>query len=830
MDRAHELQSGVSQRAASALLLRARRAASTCASFRALLIVLLVLVIRPTDSALAEPIEFPIVYTTTTSPPRVKRTTLIYDPAPSGGGPATAAVGSISTVATLPMGYGGGTPGAADGVALLGDGTVFALSRNSNLHRVDRLTGAVTFSILSLAASSPPPPISGSLRMDPSNTALWAPGVDGRIARVPIKPTLSPGTSHALQGVDTVIHGLGFAGGRAFYSSPAGVGGGSLGVLDTSSFTTTRLLTGLAAAAPSNPAVPQQRTSALVVDPLTGHLLVIGQQQITQVAVNWSVSPITMSIVSDRNLSGQLGSARLLGGTVDGEGRLVALTSDGRILLIDYSASELIASPGATVRLVNLESNLANLAPLSGPGSLRTSGKIWTTGGLTGNEFDGAFDLRNGQLSMVGASTGDALTADDFYLEPHAIYRIDAVHATMFSNVPLSPAPKAKVIIYADCDGTPGEILRTADATVTDTGQTFSGLRILAVKATTPDLWLEGGSGGRSYWVSVAGVANSPSAPSPWYWGTSGNQKIMGRPGKFKAPSLGFADWISVSHLPCGCSDFAFRIEGIRCGTLLDNGGPIPISAVPGPPGSPSLRSNTDSSTQSADDVPVPLHTDYLVCYARARIYTNCDPIVGAFELYETACGRPGTPAGPNGPGGGGAGAVTPVLSAPFSRITPVDVLISYQGEILRGYDVEAFDLFWLLPGGNNYALSVVLTGAGSLRQKALWSFSHDCSEPACRVRFNEAVVRGPSLGSGSGGLNSDWSRLSHTTVSPGVRRDLSFYLAGRKLNRGCPVPNGQGGTPPPPPTWCAGDFNGDGVWDLADLLDFLEVWLPGCP
>ena len=284
------LQPGVSQRAASALLLRARRAASTCASFRALLIVLLVLVIRPTDSALAEPIEFPIVYTTTTSPPRVKRTTLIYDPAPSGGGPATAAVGSISTVATLPMGYGGGTPGAADGVALLGDGTVFALSRNSNLHRVDRLTGAVTFSILSLAASSPPPPISGSLRIDPSNTALWAPGVDGRIARVPIKPTLSPGTSHALQGVDTVIHGLGFAGGRAFYSSPAGVGGGS-GVAT--------LLFDHALPCSVWPRRGWHRTAA-TNQPSGGHrsgppAAVIGQQQILGRG-RWA-SPITMSIV-----------------------------------------------------------------------------------------------------------------------------------------------------------------------------------------------------------------------------------------------------------------------------------------------------------------------------------------------------------------------------------------------------------------------------------------------------------------------------------------------------------------------------------------------------
>ncbi len=774
--------------------------------------------------ALAEPTEFPIVYSTTTSPPQVKRAVLTYDPSPAGNAPASAVIGASSTIATLPIGFGGGAAGAADGLVMRGDGTIFVATRNSNIHRVDPMSGAVTFSIASLASATPAPPIAGFLRMDPSNSELWVPGVDGRIARVPIAMPLRPGVSHLVTGDDTILHGLAFVGGtdRALYSSPLGGSGGltgSIGLLDTTTFATTRLLTDLPAAAASVPGVPLQRTSVLILDPLTGNVLLIGQRRITQIALDWSSSPASATVVSDRDVSTQLGSARLIAGTVDGNGRLISLTSDGRVLLVDYSVSELVNSGSAVVRVVALEPNLGNLVPLSGPGSIRTSGKLWASGGLA-NAFDGGFDERNGQLSIVSSNPAfgaEARTADDFYLEPDAVYRIDTVRATMFSSVPLAPTPRARVEVYTDCDGSPGDLIYTAQATVTETGTTFGGLRVLGVVAQTPDLWLSSGAGGRTYWLSVAGVADSLTNPAPWYWGTSGEQRVMGSAGRFRSASLGYPEWTSTSELPCGCSDFAFKIEGKRCDTIQDNGGPLPLSEVVGAgglPGSPSLRHNADTSTQSADDFVVALHSESLVCYARARIYTNCNPIVGGFEVYETRCGLPSDVL------------TQPRFTAPFSRITPVEEVITYQGETLLAYDVEAFDLAWLLPGGRSYSLSVVLTGSGSLRQRALWAFSYDCYEPTCRVQHSQAVVKGASLGA------PQWKALSQTPVSAGVRRDLSFYLAGRKLNRGCPEPNLNGTTPPtpPPPSGCLGDFNRDGVADLLDLLGYLDVWLAGCP
>lgn len=742
--------------------------------------------------ARAEPINFPIVYTTGASPPLLRSATLTYDPDPGNGQQATASVSASNTIATLTPGYAGSVPAGADGIALGSDGAYYAVSALSNIHRVQLSpTTSVSYSIVSLAASTPPPPSPlGSLRLEPGQTHAWAigRGSANRIARVRMGAPIAAGISYTLSGDETAIHDVCFVSGRAYYSSPGG--NGSIGVIDATTFATTRLKSNLAAAAPN--ANPATRASTILCDPLTGHLLLIGHDRITQIDVSVQ-SPL---IVSERVLSSLIPNANLVAATVDGNGHLVALSSTGHIAIIDYSVSGLIGSPANIIRALAFDPLAGNLIPLSGPGALRTSEKLWDNGG---------FDMRNGQYSTLSAQSGDGRTADDFTLEPGAVYRIDSLQATLFTN---TPRPKARIELYEDCNGKPGALVGAWDASVTPTGSVFSGFSVYTITALTPNLWLDAGHAGKVYWVVPIGISD-PTFPAQWYWATTRNQAIIGTPGAFKGATLGFPDWTSVSGLPCGCTDFAFRVDGHRCETIRDNGPAAPTSGQGVIAGAPILRSALMSSTRAADDFVLKPNTDALVCYLRAIVYTNCSPVDGTFELHTVTCGIPNTPA-----------SGTPIVTAPFARATDLGYDITYQGETLRAYRVEAYDFAWYLLGGYNYALSVSVRGAGSMHQRAVWAFADHCETPGCLVRFNQAMVQGSSINA------ANWKPISQSSVSGGVPRDLSYLVAGSLLPR-CGTGGGSGGGSPPP---CPADVNRSGTVDADDIFWFLDMWFTGCP
>jgi len=767
--------------------------------------------ILPCAAAMADPMDFGIVYTTNTSPPLLRSATLTYDPAPAtpANSPPTLVVSAPVTIATLSKGYAGATPGSGHGVLVTPGGAYFALSAPSNIHAITTSpTTKVAYSIVSLAAATPAPPSPvGSLRLDPGQTEAWAlsrgsatgPAGSTRIAIVPMVNPPQPGLSYQVTGADPIVHDVCFVSGKVYYVAPgSGGGGGSVGVIDPVTFTTTRLITGLSAAA--QPSDPSARCATLINDPLTGDLFLIGNDRVTQLSNTGTPGAPVLSVKSEKVLSGVVPGVSLRAGTLDGLGRLIALSSTGHVVLIDYAASGLVGQGSNAVTVAAFDGAANNIVPLSGAGALKTGEKIWD---------NGVFDQRNGQLSLSSPTTGESRTGDDFALDAGGVYRIDRLRATMFSN---AARPKARIELYEDCNGRPGSLIRSYDATVTPIGTAFTGFTLYDVSALTPNLYLDAGAGGRTFWIVPVGVGEA-GGNEQWFFATSRMQDVLGAPGAFLAPGLGYGQWTSVASLPCGCTDFAFRVEGRRCETFTGNAQALQPT-TPTRVGVPVLESALASSLRAADDLVVKPFSELLVCYLSAIVYTNCDPVLGDFDLYDEQC------AFPTG---------EPIYSAPFSRVTDLGSTITYDGKSLKAYRVEAFDLAWVLPGGKSYAIGVGLMGSGSLNQRGLWAFADDCASPGCGVRLSEAAVRVPTAPAYPGGPlpPPTWTGVSNTAYSGGVKRDMALVVAGTRFSRGCADGSAGGGGQTPA---CIADIDGSGSVNVADLFLFLDAWFAGCP
>ncbi len=399
----------------------------------------------------------------------------------------------------------------------------------------------------------------------------------------------------------------------------------------------------------------------------------------------------------------------------------------------------------------------------------------------------GAFDQRTAQTSIVSVYAGDMSTADDVYVRPSEIAHVSRVTAILIGN---SILPKARLRVYEDCNGLPSTLLYSQDTTLlTDTGQLFAGLRVFLADFSTTDLWLPGGESGRTYWVSIAGVAATPG--DEWYWASAGAAQIAGRPGVFRAPTSGYPNWTGVDELGCGCTDFALRLEGDCCDVLWNNGAP----AVP-EAGTLSLLGPGSVEARAADDFVVPPCQDATVCYLEAILYSNCLPLVGQFEIYADSCSLPTGP---------------PIAVVPFSRAVDLGYSVMIDGVSLRAHRVQTLDPAVTLTGGRTYWLAAVGRAAGGLQQRTLFAWASDCSR--CAVRLSGAVSSGPAV---VGTSPASWTSIT----TGGQPRALSFVVGVKKTVRN---------TAQIPPA-CRPDINHDGLVNVQDIFDFLNAWFVGCP
>jgi uncharacterized membrane protein len=225
----------------------------------------------------------------------------------------------------------------ADGLIFLPNGDL--LTANGIASEVNPETGAVTTENQ----------VSGEhLALDPSGKFVWTSPQPGPLYKLPIDP-LGPATQETLTGDDTQVTHLAFDNaGQAFYVSSGGGGDGSFGLIDLTTFTTKRIYNKLPSA------------HGISYDPFSGDLFLVGANSVTQ------IDPNTLKIVSELDFPNS--GFTLDQGANDGKGHLFAADNGGHLLVVDYSATGLVGDPSNFVATPFLQTDLDDVAPLSGLG------------------------------------------------------------------------------------------------------------------------------------------------------------------------------------------------------------------------------------------------------------------------------------------------------------------------------------------------------------------------------------------------------------------------------------------------------------------------------
>lgn len=432
---------------------------------------------------------------------------------------------------------------------------------------------------------------------------------------------------------------------------------------------------------------------------------------------------------------------------------------------------------------------------------------------------NGGYDERGAQQSQVGYGLDwkqfGHISFDDFYLCEGQIYSIQTIRGIICTNAAI---PKAHVAIFEDCDGLPvfeggrGAIAEADSVAINTTGAprgydctvgtveihetgliNADGLRILEVTATFPKLWLRGGT----YWLSIWGYSGNANPLDEFYWGFAGQGVVKGKPGLFyNSHDETITD---TSGLCCGCTDFAFSIEGKHCEFLYDNAEPYLRVAQGGngngafPFGSPSLQNGTRTTdkSRSADDILFPPDCIgfHLICYIEAYIWTNCDRV--ALQVYDSDCHCPHN-----------AAFAFPPEGLPADCVTDTGHRYTHNGIELRLLKAQFYSSPFAVLGSGNLWYSVYGLGDNRQNARAYFAWADRCDR-ACDIFFNTGCTRGPAF------EQSIWQKGS---------RDFAIALAVEELDFTAAAPA------------CPADFNQrDGV-TMQDLFDFLVAWFAGCP
>lgn len=431
----------------------------------------------------------------------------------------------------------------------------------------------------------------------------------------------------------------------------------------------------------------------------------------------------------------------------------------------------------------------------------------------------------NGEASHEGGAFQDgAKVADDFYLCEGQIWRLDSITAYMATDS-LVDLSKARLELYADCDGCPGELLYSLNEFRRSDGEPLAdGLRAVAYQFRIADqtdgdsnplnnpshIYLKGGT----YWVSVVGLSDNRCLTMPMcdstFWLTCGPvkgsvpKKIFGNP---TPDPLDFnyegQHWLPLDECCIGCTDMAFTVCAEPCKILLDNGGPdlsttaASLSASPG----------GIIDARAADDVVAPPCNPLPVCYVSGYLATNCNPPRARLDIFDADCNTPPTFSQP--------------ITFDATKITDTGERITVEGRELIVYFVEFsnFELGFgplILQAGRNYWFSIYGVGTGSFAQRAYALGAGRC-DLICDGRtqhFNQAAVSGR----GYGFNDSAWRKTQEVFGHP---FDLSLLVAVKSAR----IPR-----VPAPVQECRPDFNNDGTVTVQDLFDYLNSYFSGCP
>lgn len=432
--------------------------------------------------------------------------------------------------------------------------------------------------------------------------------------------------------------------------------------------------------------------------------------------------------------------------------------------------------------------------------------------------------------------------ADDFYLEPPYVHRIDWMEAVFIVENPAAAynydAPIGKVFLYKDCDGEPGMLLpgyeSGFDLFLPRDGlieTLMDGSKVFRVVAPATDLYLDGG---KAYWVSfVPTGVTAQGGNDRWFWGSAGSPDGVTPPPHVQGsvPRSKQNDPANPWEIVCidptaacgGCTDLNFCIRGERCKIIYDaadfrtfTGTPPPMTAL----GARSIDAGGVSTQQAraADDVTIsPCETDLYPCLIEAYVWTNCIPPRARLEIYETQCEPNGDFARPQD-----------------SRLFPPAGTIDDTSRVDLGFPVPGpsgttfrlycfrfteFDNF-VFEAGKTYWISVFATGGASTNNDGYFAFREPrCPGDECYRTGNPAFAR--SAFAGTPPAYQNWLSTGLLPFAGAQEEDLAMRVAVRFA-----PPALTGGAL----AACVADFDRSGQVAVADIFAFLSEWFSGCP
>jgi hypothetical protein len=434
----------------------------------------------------------------------------------------------------------------------------------------------------------------------------------------------------------------------------------------------------------------------------------------------------------------------------------------------------------------------------------------------------------DGVLSMKPAHTEfpEIKAAADFALCEGQFHRIKKFAGSMLIRQnPILPY-KAKLTLYEDCDGCPGEMIGMWDLVeycLVETPDSTGLQKIDFVREFTEDdkLWLRGG---KTYWWSLQGVSDAVTPNYEAYWVTSELGHIVGSVPKKMEAGVD-AGWIPLGDCCIDCTELAFCIECDSCKIIYDGGTPEPCATAGG---SRSEKSTSPTrNSRAADNFVTPpfikkadpgrpecefMSVDWMVCYVEAYIYTNCNPLTfrAYLEIYGNNCDDPNWTLIGDPPYRFRADKIDPVEPECLATIDGVSNLRLYKVRFCpTGSPTYPMGLY--LRGGRNYWASVSVEDGFAQNQRAYFAWNSDDCDP-CPIQF------GPGKEIAPGARNIiRWTGVGH---------DFAFLIAAKNVPFDATVPN----VPVTTGNDCLPDTNGDGNVTVQDIFDFLNAWFAGCP
>jgi hypothetical protein len=247
----------------------------------------------------------------------------------------------------------------ADGIIFSPNGNLLIGGQCSGLvHEVTK-AGAVV-------GSSSAQGCSFHLTLDAGGEKVWTSSFGGDIVEVPLPIDGTAGTLHDVTGDDGGLTQIAFNGdaSKAFYVNGQPNGGGNVGIIDLSTFVTTRIHTGVTAA------------HGLIYDPFTDLMTLFGAGQVGTLSAADGLGLKTGSIAAIT------GVCDFDQGAVDGKGHAL-VAGCGGITLIDYRVSGDITAPDFAATIFGF-SNIDDVAPLVGLGAPPTGASEPATLGIVG--------------------------------------------------------------------------------------------------------------------------------------------------------------------------------------------------------------------------------------------------------------------------------------------------------------------------------------------------------------------------------------------------------------------------------------------------------------